>query len=138
MQNFVKTQKCLNLEPKNSILGFIGQEFRKIYCDMKSAPSNLPICKISREKQKLLNLGQKMRYLCILGWNLKTILSYLKSLNLSNCKSLPEKKLSKFGTKNGYFWYFSAKIKKEKLFPCLKLAHLNLLNCKIWWNNENA
>ena len=42
------------------------------------------------------------------GWNLKTILSYLKSapLNSSSCKILRKNKMPKFETKNGFFSFW--------------------------------
>ena len=60
---------------------------------MKTAPSNLSNCKISIKKY--LNLGRKMPYLGIFfDWNLKRILSYLKSApsNLSKYKFSARKK----------------------------------------------
>ena len=60
------------------------------------------------KKRKCLNLGPKMHYLGILGKNLKTILSYLKSKpRISLIAKFREKpKVPKFGTKNAWFVYF--------------------------------
>ena len=42
------------------IFGIFWQEFRKSYCDLKSAPSNLPICKISQKKKtKMAEFGTR-------------------------------------------------------------------------------
>ena len=57
-----------------------------------------------------------MPHLSTFDWNLKMILSYLKSApsNLSNCKiSRKNKKKLKFGIKNTLFGYFWARISKN-------------------------
>ena len=86
----------------------------KLLSYLKSAPSNVSICKISQKKQRCLNLGPKMPYLgifdqkCLIWvfltknalfgyfWDIifKILLSYLKSApsNFSNCKNLWKKK----------------------------------------------
>ena len=55
-----------------------------------------------------------MPYLVFLGWNLKTIMSYMKPApsNFSNCKVLLKTKMPKFGPKNALFGYFWDKIIK--------------------------
>ena len=80
---------------------------------LKSAPSNLSICKISRKK--CLNFESKMPYLGFSGKNFKKLLSNLKSAlsNLSTCKISRKKQMSKFGTKNALLWYFWARIWKN-------------------------
>ena len=76
-------QKCL-------ICAFLEWNLKILLSYMKSVSSNLCCCKVwcknkNREKkfcekkQKYLNQGPEMPYLGILGQNLKTILSYLKS-----------------------------------------------------------
>ena len=64
------------------------------------------------KEQKCLNLGRKMPDLDNFGWNLKTILSYLKSTpsNLSNAKFGRKTKMPKFGTKNALFGHFWPKM----------------------------
>ena len=39
----------------------------KLLSYLKSAPSNVSICKISQKKQKCLNVGRKVPYLGIFG-----------------------------------------------------------------------
>ena len=48
-------------------LGIMGLELKIILSYLKSAPSNLSNCKVSRIKQKYLNLGPNMPYLDIFG-----------------------------------------------------------------------
>ena len=51
---------------KNTLFGyFCARILKKLLPDFKSAPSNLPIFKISRKNQKCLNLGPKVPYLGI-------------------------------------------------------------------------
>ena len=45
---------------------------------LKSAPSILPYCKVWCKNKKSLNLGPKMRDMCIFVLELKILLSYLK------------------------------------------------------------
>ena len=84
-----------------------------------SAPSNLSNCKILRKKTKIPELGTKYALIwnqkcfiwVFLGWNLKMILSYLKSapLIMSNSRINEIRKMPKFGTKNVLITYFWAK-----------------------------
>ena len=62
-------------------------------------------------------------------------------------KSGEETKMLKFGTKDALFGNFWPKMLdldilglefKKKLLSYMKSAPLNLSNCKISWNNENA
>ena len=46
---------------------FFDWNLKRILSYMKSAPSNLSNCKISRKKQNCPNLGPKMFYLGIFG-----------------------------------------------------------------------
>ena len=89
---------------------------------LKSAPSNLYICKFC-EETKMPKFGTKNALFgYFLGWKFKLLLSYLKSApsNLSNCKIFIIAKFSKitkmlkFGTKNPFFFgYFWARIYKN-------------------------
>ena len=56
-------------------------------------------------------LGAKMHTKMLSGWNLKTILSYLKSAKICLIIKFRIKiKKPKFGTKNALFWYFWTKM----------------------------
>ena len=79
MQNVVKKQKCLNLEPKMPYLVVFGLEFSKTVFIFEINPSNLSTCKILGKKQICLNLGTKMPHLGIFDQEIKKPLSYLKS-----------------------------------------------------------
>ena len=78
LQNFVKKQKCLNLEPKMPFWGIFHQKCcilvllsknlkKKLFSYLKSASLNLSIGKISQKKQKCLNSAPKIPYLVIFG-----------------------------------------------------------------------
>ena len=114
---------------------------------LKSAPSNLSNCKISR-KNKMLNFGPKMPYLGIfwariftkLLWDLKSVpfsLSNFKIFWTSKNVKIRDQKchFGVFLTKNALFGYFWLRILKKLLWD-LKSAPLTLPNCKISWNNK--
>ena len=73
-----------------------------------------------------------------LEWNLKIILSYLKSgpSTLLNCKFREKMIIPRFGTENALFGYFWAEIYKQYL-PYLKLAPSNLSIRKILEKKQN-
>ena len=75
-------------------LDIFGQEFLKPIVIFEISTLKFVYLQNFTEKQKCLNLGPKTPDLGILGWNLKTILSYLKSApsNLSDCKILRKNK----------------------------------------------
>ena len=101
-----------------------------------------------RGKTKMPKFGTKMPYLGIfdqkcmisvfLGWNLKTILSYLKSApsNLSNCKVLHKKKCLSFGPKMPDLGIVDWNLKT--IFSYLKSPPSNLSDCKVFRKNKNA
>ena len=90
-----------------------------------------------------------MLYLCIVGWNLETILSFTNQHpricviakfceKNKNAYAFEQKCLIwVFLTKIATFGYFWATILKE-VFPCLKSAPSNLSICKISRKNKNA
>ena len=88
---------------------FFGLEFEKAFVIFEINILEFFLKERFLLKWKSFNLGPKMPYLDILGWNLKVLLSYLKSAppNLPNCKN-SDCKMSKFGTKNTLFlgWNF--------------------------------
>ena len=55
-------------------LGFLGSNFERPLSCLKSAPSNLPCCKVSCKRSKFLNLGPKMPDFCILGLEFENII----------------------------------------------------------------
>ena len=90
------------------------------------------------QKQEFLNLGPKMHYLDILGFNFEKLLSYLKSVpsNLSNCKvSCKNKNAKMWNQKCLILIFFGWNLKI--LFSYLKSASSNLCNCKISCKNKN-
>ena len=51
LQSFTEKQKCLNLGPKMSDLGIFGLDLKTMLSYLKSTPSNLSNCKISRKNK---------------------------------------------------------------------------------------
>ena len=102
-----KKQKSLNLGLKTSDLHILGLE--NIIVIFEISIIDFALLESLVRKQNPSILDQKCVAWVILGWNLKTISSYLKSApsNLANHKIFPKTKMTKFGTKNilfGYFW----------------------------------
>ena len=56
-------------------LGVLGSNFEKPLSLLKSAPSNLPYCKIWSKKEKFLKLEPKMPDFHILGLELQNIIA---------------------------------------------------------------
>ena len=81
---------------------------------------------------------QKYMISVFLGWNLKTILSYLKSApsNLSNCKVSHKKKCLSFGPKMPDLGIVDWNLKT--IFSYLKSPPSNLSDCKVFRKNKNA
>ena len=114
-------QKCLNLEAKLPFWGifdqeclvlvFLGKKFRKTIVIFEISTLKFVSLKNFTEKQKCLNLGQKYLIYVFLDWNLKTILSYLKSTpsNLSNCKISRENKNACIWDQRCFIWVFLTK-----------------------------
>ena len=91
-------QKCLNLGPRKALFGYFLAGIWKQYCHIWNQGI----------QQKFINLGLKMPDLDIFGQELKkTLLPYLKSGNST--------KIHKFGTKNAWFGFFWARIKKHPI-----------------------
>ena len=108
-----------SLVQKTKILKFGTKNVRFAYFDMENIIVIFEISIIDFallenlvRKQNPSILDQKCVAWVILGWNLKTISSYLKSApsNLANHKIFPKTKMTKFGTKNTLFGYFWASI----------------------------
>ena len=103
------------VDRKRLILVFLGKNFKKTISKLKTSTLKFVCLQNFMRKKKCLNLGTKMLIWVFWAWNLKTILSYLKSAPsyLSTCKfSRKEKKIPKFGTKNAWFGYFWVTILK--------------------------
>ena len=93
---------------------------------------------------------QKMLYLGIFGLEFKKaiVIFGINGLKFFWLQVWCKIKILKFETKNALFEYFWPKMpdlgtfglefKKRKLLSYLKLAPLNLSNCKISWNNKNT
>ena len=92
----------------------------------------------------------KMLYLGIFGLEFKKaiVIFGINGLKFFWLQVWCKIKILKFETKNALFEYFWPKMpdlgtfglefKKRKLLSYLKLAPLNLSNCKISWNNKNT
>ena len=128
-------QKFLNLEPKMPYLGILGCDFEKPLSYLKSAPSNLPCCKVSWKKNKNLKFGTKnarflyfgagiWKYHCQI-WNQcpRICLATRFGANID---------ILKFRIKKAWYEYFWTG--SWRLY--LKSVPSNLSNCKISWNNE--
>ena len=63
----LKNKKSLNLGQKFPSFGILGCKFKKLTSYLKSASSNLLICKVSSKNEKTLNLRSKIPYLDIFG-----------------------------------------------------------------------
>ena len=59
LQSFMQKLEFLNLEPKMPYLGVLGSNFEKTWSYLKSAPLNLPICKIWRKNKNAQIWDQK-------------------------------------------------------------------------------
>ena len=96
------------MRPKISDLRILGLQFESTIVIFEISVLEFVLLQSLVQKQKSLNLVPKMPYFDFLGWNLKIILSYLKSApsNLSNCKISRKNKMLKFGTKNVYLRIF--------------------------------
>ena len=99
-----------------SYLSVLGCEFEKPMSYLKSAPSNLPYCKVWCKNYKSLNLGRKMPYLHIFGLEFVNIIVIFNNQYPRIClvaKFGTKAKILKFGTKNALFRYFWARIKEH-------------------------
>ena len=132
-----KNWRCLNLGQKMSDLGIFGLEFEKdivIYEISKlqfvrwQSFSKKKMPKFETKNDVLKFFHQNYLIWVCFGWNLKTILSYLKSA--------PSTKVLKFATKKDLFAYFWAWIWKQ----CCHIwdQHTNLTNWNIFGKNKNA
>ena len=67
---------------------YLERIVKKLLPFLKSAPSNLPVCKTSRKHKNASIWELKGLIWAVLEWDLQTILSYSKSTpsNLFNCK----------------------------------------------------
>ena len=93
LQNLARKKKGLNLEAKMSYLGIFGKKNQKTIVYLKSAPSNLSICK-SRKRIKMPKDGTKNALFGHFRARIfKKLLSYFKSAtsNLFICKILRKK-----------------------------------------------
>ena len=125
---------------KKPNLCIFGLEFENIICHVSNQRPR--ICFVAKFGGKIKILKFRVKNALFgyfwAGIFKKKRLSYLKSgpSHLSNCKFCKKTKMSKFGTKNVLFGYFWVGIWKK----CCHIwnQHLNLSNCKISWNNENA
>ena len=99
--------------PKIPDLRVFGVEFENTIVIFETNTPNLSNCKISRTRMS--KFGTKSLICIFLCWNLKGLLSYLKSasLNLSCCKVSAKVKILTFGAKNVLFGYFWARISKK-------------------------
>ena len=136
LQNFIEKQKCLNLEPKKPILCIFGQDFGKKYCDLKSTPSILPICKISRKKIKMAEFGKKNAWFMYFWagiwkqycniWNKHPRVCLIANF----CEEI---KMPKFGTKSALLEYFLPKMISSGILGLeLKKSYCHVWNEHTW------
>ena len=80
---------------KTALFGYIWMRIlKKLLSYMKSAPSNLSICKISRKNKNVYFWDKKCLIRVYLGWNFIKLLSYLKSApSKEKCLHLGQKVL---------------------------------------------
>ena len=101
----------------NAIFGyFFVWNFKKLFLYLKSAPAILSACKILRKKQKCLKLREKMPCWGIFGLEFQNNCCHIWNQHPQIClieKFLEKINISKFGTKNGLFGNFWAKIFKS-------------------------
>ena len=105
----------------------IGYGIWKKYCHIWN--QCLLICLVAKfgAKLKFLKFGIKYTWFgwAFFDWNLKTILSYLKSsprIGLTaKCREII--KMDKFGTKNASFCYFWGRIFKKLFSYCISKQH---------------
>ena len=130
--------KMLKFVTKNALFGYFWAGIWKKHCDIWNQQPRICLAANFGKKQKCLNLGPKMHWV-FLGWNLKTILSYLESSpsNLSNCKILWKNENAYIWDKKCLIWVF-LDWNFKKLLSYLKSAPSDLPNFKIPWKNENA
>ena len=97
--NFSAKNKNSMFGTTNALFWFFDQKYviwvfylerivKKLLPFLKSAPSNLPVCKTSRKHKNASIWELKGLIWAVLEWDLQTILSYSKSTpsNLFNCK----------------------------------------------------
>ena len=118
---------------------FFDWNLKTILSYMKSAPSNLSNCKISRKKQNCLNLGPKMFYLGIFGLKFQktSVIFEISTLEFVKLRNLVKKWKFLIWNEKCFIWIFLAWNLKT-ILSYLKSTLSNLYNCKILWENENA
>ena len=82
--------KILKFETKNALFWYFWAGIWKTCCHIRNQHPQIRLTANLAKKQKCLNLKLKMCDRVFLDWNLKKILSYLKSApsNWSNCEIL--------------------------------------------------
>ena len=101
---------------------------------MRSAPSNLPNCKVWC-KITILKFGTIL--ICVfLGVEFENTIVILETntSNLSNCK-ISRTRMPKFGTKNAWFEYFRAGIWKG--FVIFEICVLDFVLLQSWFKSKN-
>ena len=106
MQSFIEKQNIFKLGTKSVFFGCFGQQFRKTILTFEINTIEFALLQCFLQNLKFLNLGPKVSLFW--GWNLKILLSYLKSTssNLSHCIVCCKNKIYRFGTKNAWLGYF--------------------------------
>ena len=136
--------------PTKPYLGILGEElFRKVLSHLKTAPSNLPSCKILRKKN-CLTWGPKMTYFQIFGLGFQNNSCHIWNQHPHICliAKCHEKTINLTSwTKRSWLvafdqecltWMFERKIKKKHLLRYLKSAPSNLSNLKIFQQNHKC
>ena len=129
---------------------YFWAEIWKQYCHIWNQHPRICLIAKFREKTKMPKFGTKN---ALFGYFWARILEsycHIWNLHLRICLTpnfCEETEMPKFRTKNALFEYFWPKMPYlgilgleffKKLMSYLKSAPLNLFNCEISWNNENA
>ena len=134
LQNFVKKQKCLYLEPKmpffgfifltqNALFGYLGQEFKKNYCHIwNQHPQMCLFAKFHQKKKtKMPTFGTKNAWFGYFWTGIWKQFCHIWNQHPRICllaKFRGKTKMPKFGTKNALFGYFWPKM------PCLDIFEI--------------
>ena len=125
---------------KSASFGYFGAKILKSLCHLWNQHPRIYQVPKFRENVKIAKFGAKKNITWIFwGWNLKTVLPYLKLApsNLCNWKNLRNNKDTWFWEWKCHIWVFLVQIFK-KLFSYLKSTPSGLSNYEISWRNKNA
>ena len=114
-QNIMHKLEFLNLEPKMPYLGVLGSSFEKPLSYLKSASLNLPCCKVSCKKIKILKFGTENGRFRYFGAGIWKNYSHIWNQRPRIClitKFGGKTKILKFGTKMHDLGIFEQEVEK--------------------------